>query len=347
MAFAFVLSCTTSFAQFRLEHLDLSVTGGVDGIGFELATPINDRFRVRTGASFLSKSSNDIKFDIEVGEFDPKLTSEQNKALSAERFNKIATTLGGVTGENISQQINIIRDFKFNNFKLLVDYYPWNNKHWYVTAGFYLGNKTIYKYYNTTTNMTELMMVSMYNTMRKSALAEEPLITYDNLSVYLPYTFTSDIIEYGDMGIVIGRYAHDVYAQNDIPWDYDAYDPITGEVLHQKGDIRYAKGDLIHKQGDYYQMQPDENNMVKVNSKVPNVIRPYIGMGYEAFLTKDKRTSLSINAGILGIGTPKSTIHDGIDPDDDLQLDNCKFKDSLPWLPIQPVFNLRITRRLF
>jgi len=347
MAFAFVLSCTTSFAQFRLEHLDLSVTGGVDGIGFELATPINDRFRVRTGASFLSKSSNDIKFDIEVGEFDPKLTSEQNKALSAERFNKIATTLGGVTGENISQQINIIRDFKFNNFKLLVDYYPWNNKHWYVTAGFYLGNKTIYKYYNTTTNMTELMMVSMYNTMRKSALAEEPLITYDNLSVYLPYTFTSDIIEYGDMGIVIGRYAHDVYAQNDIPWDYDAYDPITGEVLHQKGDIRYAKGDLIHKQGDYYQMQPDENNMVKVNSKVPNVIRPYIGMGYEAFLTKDKRTSLSINAGILGIGTPKSTIHDGIDPDDDLQLDNSKFKDSLPWLPIQPVFNLRITRRLF
>ena len=346
-AFAFVLSCATSSAQFRLEHLDLSVTAGLpDGIGFELATPISDRFRIRTGASFFSKSSYDIKFDIEVGEFDPKLTYEQNKALSTEKFNKIATTLGGVTGEKLDQQINIIRDFSFNNFKLLFDYYPWETKHWYITAGFYWGNSAIHKYYNTTTNMTELMMVTMYNNMRQSALAEEPLITYNGHSVYLPYTFTSDIIDYGDMGIVIGQYRHDVYAQNDILWEYDSFDPITGETLHQKGDVRYAKGDLIHKQGDYYYMQPDENNMVKANSKI-NSFRPYIGIGYEAFLTKDKRTSISFNAGLLFINIPETTLHDGLVISKDLWLNNKDFEDSLPWRPPYPVFNLRITRRLF
>ncbi|MCR4836436.1 MAG: hypothetical protein K5899_08665 [Bacteroidaceae bacterium] len=346
IALAFVLSGTNSFAQFRLEHLDLSVTGGSDGIGFELATPINDRFRIRTGASFFSKSSNDIKFDIEVGEFDPKLTLEQNKALSAEKFNKIATTLGGVTGEKLNQQVNIIRDISFNNFKLLFDFYPWQNKHWYITAGFYWGNNTIYKYYNTTADMTELMMVTMYNNMRKSALAEEPLITYNGHSVYLPYTFTSDIVDYGDMSIVIGQYKHDVYAQDDILWDYDSFDPITGEVLHQKGDVRYAKGDLIHKQGDFYHMQPDENNMVKSNSKI-NSFRPYVGMGYEAFLTKDKRTSLSINAGLLFIKIPRTTLHDGTNIDDDLWLNNRDFEKSLPCSPLYPIFNMSITRRLF
>lgn len=345
-AIVFVLSCTTSSAQFRLNHLDLSVTGGSDGVGFELATPISDRFRLRTGASFLKMSSNDIKFDIEVGDFDPQLTLEQNKALSAEKFTKIATTLGGVTGEQLDQQISIIRDYSFNNFKLLIDFYPWKKKNWYFTAGFFWGNNTIHKYYNTTTDMTELMMVTMYNNMRKSALAEEPLITYNGHSVYLPYSFTSDIIDYGDMSIVIGQYQHDVYAQNDILWDYDAIDPVTGEILHQKGDIRYAKGDLIHKQGDYYHMQPDENNMVKANSRI-NSFRPFIGMGYETFLTKDKRTSLSLNVGLLFINIPKTSTHDRLDVDNDLWLTNRDFEESLPWSPPYPVFNLRITRRLF
>ena len=345
-AIAFVISNTTSFAQFRLEHLDLSVTGGCDGVGFELATPINNKFRLRTGASFFSGSANDIKFDIEMGDYNPLLSREQNKELSAEKFYKIANTLEGVTSEKIEKEVSIINNFSFNNFKLLVDYYPLKNKHWHVTAGFYWGNRTIQKFYNTTTDMTELMVVTMYNNMRKSALAEEPLLTYNNLSVYLPATFTSDIIEYGDMSIVIGEYSHDIYAKEDIFWDHDALDPITGEYLYQKGDLRYAKGDLIHKSGDIYQMQPDETNMVKVNTKV-NSFRPYIGMGYDAFITKDKRTSLSFNAGLMYYGKLEITTHDGLNVNKDLIIHNSKFEDSLFSSSFYPVINLKITRRLF
>lgn len=347
----FVASCTTSFAQIQLNHLDLSVTGGTTGIGFDLATPLNDKFRIRVGASFLPKFQKHMAFDIEVGDINPDLTPEQNAQLSAEKFQKLADTFGGIAGETIDKEVDILGERSFNNFKFLVDYYPFkDNKHWHLTAGFYWGSSTFAQAYNTAACMTELMTVSTYNNMRKSAMAEEPLITYNNLSVYLPYTFSSDIIEYGDMGIVIGNYSHDIFAKEDIFWDYDALDPISGDILHEKGDLRYAKGELIHKAGDPYKMYPDEDNMVKVTAKT-NSFRPYIGMGYETALTKDKRTSLSVNAGMLFWGgAPTITTHEGINVKKDLMDLKGKFADnvnSLSHLNVYPVFTLRITRRLF
>ncbi|MCR5314771.1 MAG: hypothetical protein K6E52_02595 [Bacteroidaceae bacterium] len=347
----FVASCTTSFAQIQLNHLDLSVTGGTTGLGFDLAAPINDKFRVRIGASFLPTHQKHMKFDTEVGDYNPALTPEQNAQQSAEKFQKLSSAFSGIAGETIDKEIDILGERSFNNFKLLVDYYPFkNNKHWHLTAGFYWGSSTFAKAYNTATCMTELMAVTMYNNMRKSAMAEEPLITYNNLSVYLPYTFNSDIVEYGDMSIVLGKYSHDIYAQEDILWDFDALDPISGAILHEKGDIRYAKGDLIHKAGDPYQMLPDEDNMVKVTAKT-NSFRPYLGMGYETSLTKDKRTSISVNAGILlWGGSPEITTHEGINVKKDLMDLKGKFADnvnSLSHLNVYPVFTLRLTRRLF
>ncbi len=347
----FVASCTTSFAQIQLNHLDLSVTGGTTGLGFDLAAPINDKFRVRIGASFLPTHQKHMNFDTEVGDYNPALTPKQNAQQSAEKFQKLSSAFSGIAGETIDKEIDILGERSFNNFKLLVDYYPFkNNKHWHLTAGFYWGSSTFAKAYNTATCMTELMAVTMYNNMRKSAMAEEPLITYNNLSVYLPYTFNSDIVEYGDMSIVLGKYSHDIYAKEDILWDFDALDPISGAILHEKGDIRYAKGDLIHKAGDPYQMLPDEDNMVKVTAKT-NSFRPYLGMGYETSLTKDKRTSISVNAGILlWGGSPEITTHEGINVKKDLMDLKGKFADnvnSLSHLNVYPVFTLRLTRRLF
>ena len=347
----FVASCTTSFAQIQLNHLDLSVTGGTTGLGFDLAAPINDKFRVRIGASFLPTHQKHMIFDTEVGDYNPALTPEQNAQQSAEKFQKLSSAFSGIAGETIDKEIDILGERSFNNFKLLVDYYPFkNNQHWHLTAGFYWGSSTFAKAYNTATCMTELMAVTMYNNMRKSAMAEEPLITYNNLSVYLPYTFNSDIVEYGDMSIVLGKYSHDIYAKEDILWDFDALDPISGAILHEKGDIRYAKGDLIHKAGDPYQMLPDEDNMVKVTAKT-NSFRPYLGMGYETSLTKDKRTSISVNAGILlWGGSPEITTHEGINVKKDLMDLKGKFADnvnSLSHLNVYPVFTLRLTRRLF
>ena len=49
---------------------------------------------------------------------------------------------------------------------LLVDVFPFkNNKHWHFTAGFYWGNSTIGKAYNTTEDMPSLVAVGIYNNM--------------------------------------------------------------------------------------------------------------------------------------------------------------------------------------
>jgi hypothetical protein len=74
-------------------------------------------------------------------------------------------------------------------------------------------------------------------------------------------------------------------------------------------------------------------------------------MGYETSLTKDKRTSISVNAGILlWGGSPEITTHEGINVKKDLMDLKGKFADnvnSLSHLNVYPVFTLRLTRRLF
>ena len=341
----------TCLAQMQMNHLDLSVTGGTIGIGFDLAMPIKDQWQVRAGASFMPKFEKRMQFGIEVGDYDPSLSAEQNAERSATRFNKLANALGNLAGENISKDVNLVGVPSLNNFKLLVDYFPFKeNRHWHVTVGFFWGKATIAEAYNKEADMTSLMAITIYNTMRRSAMAEKPLINYNGLAVSLPPAFTADIVEYGDMSMVIGEYSHDVYAQQDILWDYTEYDPITGDELHKEGDVRYNKGDLIHKAGDPYHMLPNEENMVKVTAKT-NSFRPYVGIGYDTPLTKDKRTSISFDAGIMFWGgTPEIKTHDGTNILNDLQNLRGTFADrvnSVSNYKVFPVLNLRLTRRLF
>lgn len=342
---------TISFAQVDLNHLDISVTAGSTGIGFDIAMPVNDLIQVRAGASFMPHFQKTMEYGIEVGDLDPNLSTAENAALSTSRFNDLAKLLEDVTGDKINQNINMIGEPTFNNFKLLVDFFPFKeNKHWHFTMGFYWGSSEVAKAFNTTSGMTSLMGMAMYNNMYKNANSEQPLIEYNGQSIYLPSGFTEKITEYGEMGVVIGEYSHDIYAQENVYWDYTAYDAITGETSHEKGDLRYAKGDKMHNAGDEYRLTPDENNMIKANVKT-NSFRPYLGFGYGAAITKDNRTNISFDAGMMFWGgTPTITMHDGTNVINDLQNIRGKFNDYADFvsgLKVYPVINLRLTRRLF
>jgi hypothetical protein len=346
-----IMSVATAQAQIQLNHVDVSVTAGTDGIGFDVGMPVNDYIQVRAGASFMPHMKKHLSFDTAIGEADPTLSDEENKAQSTARLNELCDLLENVTGNPINQNVSTIREATFNNFKFLVDIFPFkNNKHWHVTAGFYLGGSRISKVYNTAADMTTLMGITIYNNMYRSALSENPILEYNGNAIYMPESFTERVLEYGEMGIIVGEYSHDIYADEDVLWDYTAYDPITGDVLHEEGDIRYAKGELMHHKGDEYRITPDENNMLKANAKT-NSFRPYIGVGYSANITKDLRTSISVDAGMLMWGgTPTITMHDGTNVRNDLQNLRGKFADyvdSMSKLKVYPVINLRLTRRLF
>ncbi len=338
-------------AQIQLNRVDLSASVGTDGIGFDIGMPVNDYVQVRAGASFMPHIKRSINFETVIGETDPSLTAEENRARMTERFDALTDMMGSFTTSSIGQGVNAYSEPTFNNFKLLVDIFPFkDNRHWHITAGFYLGNSRVSKVYNKAADMTTLLGITVYNRMYRDALSEEPLLDYNGNYIYLPGSFTDRIIEYGEMGILVGEYSHDIYADEDILWDYTAYDPITGDILHEEGEVRYAKGDLIHRKGDEYRITPDGDNMLKATAKT-NSFRPYLGVGYSTSITKDNRTAIAVDAGmLLWGGAPEITMHDGTNVLKDLQNLRGKFADyadRMSRLKVYPVISLRITRRLF
>jgi hypothetical protein len=97
-------------------------------------------------------------------------------------------------------------------------------------------------------------------------------------------------------------------------------------------------------------MLPGEDNLVKATVKV-NKFKPYLGFGYGGPITKDKRTSISFDAGILFWGgTPSIITHDGTDLINDIENLNGKVKDyvnTIKGFKVYPEISIRITQRLF
>ena len=82
----------------------------------------------------------------------------------------------------------------------------------------------------------------------------------------------------------MGTYSHDVVAQQDV---YDA-----------NGNLRHRKGDVIRRAGETVRMVPDDDDMIRYDVHV-NKFKPYFGVGYELAVSKDKRSTIGIDAGVL------------------------------------------------
>lgn len=373
MSFAAISTLISVNAQTEdkkfLNELEFSLSAGSTGIGFDFSAPIGDMVKVRVGADFVPSFTKKMNFGVEVGEYvyNPDLTPEENDAAKHElmnsRFDKMSQMLESFTGMKVNNSIDMLGEPSLNTFKVLVDVYPFVDKHWHLTGGFYVGSRNIAKAYNTTEDMTSLMSVTMYNSMYKRAVAEEPLIDYNGFGVYLPPNITETIRSYGTMAVEMGTVDHDILASEDIYWDYSEYDPLTGMPIHEKGDLRCAKGDVLYKEGDQYRMTPDDDNMVKATARA-NAFRPYIGFGYGGPITKDGRASVSFDAGMMFWGgSPSLNIQttEGIDKDGNKvysKVDMCRdlrdisgkvgtTVDFIKSFVVYPVLNLRVSFRLF
>ena len=116
-----------------LQHLDVSITLGTTGVGFDLASPIGDYLQVRAGYAFMPRFHHNMSFGVQVGEtYDDAV------------FNRLAFMMESFTGYRVDNKIEMIGEPTFNNAKLLVDVFPFkNNKHWHFTAGVYWGPSKI------------------------------------------------------------------------------------------------------------------------------------------------------------------------------------------------------------
>lgn len=355
-----------SSAQFELgeaykksdyfNHLDVSFTAGSTGLGFDLAMPVGNYVQVRSGGTFMPHFDYKMKFGIQVGD-DP--------AESAYRFERLSGILGAFSGCKVKDHVDMIGSPTFNNFKLLVDVFPLENKKWHVTAGIYVGGSKIAKSYNTPEAVSSLAAVSMYNNMYWNIYNEEPVFRDEKYGTFeFPPEVNNAFLYYGTMSMVVGYFKEDYYAKGDVLYTHDVYqydedgfveyDNEGNKIcLHHAGDPNdpeFRKGDFMYHKGDAYRMYPDIDNMVRANALV-NKVRPYIGIGYSTDLTRDKNLSFSVDCGaMMWGGSPKLVTHEGIDMAKDLERINGqvdRYVKIFNRFKCFPVLELRLSHRLF
>lgn len=324
------------------QHLDVSVTAGTTGIGFDVASPVTEWAQLRLGYEFMPRFTKRMSFDMTINGQPAKSYDEEGNRQET-RFDKLKDFLYSFTGFDIEDHADMIGKPTINNFKMLVDVFPFqNDKRWHFTAGFYWGPSKFAEAVNSTEAMVSLVSAGIYNKMYESAKTGAPLISFDpeqfptlaGVGIEMPAEVRAKFIQYGDMGFVVGYFSHDIYNPD-------------GSVLKSKSMP--------------YIVEPDEDGMVRVTAS-SNSFKPYFGFGYGGNLLKkrdDWKISFDCGAMFWG-GTPDLIIHHG------LKLSNGKYRDiSLTddvenisgqvgtyvdlfnAFKVFPVVSLRITKRIF
>lgn len=300
-------------------HLDGAVTLGTTGIGVDLAMPVGKMVQVRTGFTFFPHYEQTMSFGVKVGDDDdPKVQKK--------KFDKLKETLNEMFAFDVDRNIDMEGKPMLKNFKLLVDVFPFRNKHWHVTTGFFWGPSTVAYAENAAYDATSLVSVAIYNKMYdRIAVSYEsmkrmeegdpadpiPYITINGQSLYAGKELYDKFQSYGRMGVHVGDY----------------------------------------KDGTPYRMEPDADNMVSCRVKVNN-FRPYLGFGYGGRLFKGSdRVHVSFDCGAMFWGgTPKVLTHDGVDLAKDVENIGGKVGRYVKFfkaLKVYPVLELRIAHRIF
>lgn len=321
ITFSIALLCATSFSATAQDtkpfgNLDLGVTLGTTGVGFDVAMPVHDMVKLRTGFEFMPRFNYDMHFNVESfgGQGTP----------SGSTLDRMSEVLYGLTGFKVDQNVTMKGKPTMWNFKFLVDVYPFKNKHWHVTAGFHWGPSKIAEAVNAIEDSPSLFAVGMYNHLYDCAYYDKPIIILDDIGeISFDKNMRKRFINMGRMGIPLGTFTHDMTDANGI----------------------------AHKQGETYYMEPNENSMVYADATT-NSFKPYVGFGYEGRLIKGNDDyHIGFDAGVMFWGgTPSIITHEGVDLSKDVENIGGKVGDYAKFVKgvkAFPVLNLRITRTIF
>ena len=311
------------------KHLDVGVTMGSTGLGIDVASPIGKYVQVRTGFEIMPRFEKSLHFDIQ------SFGYNDSGELQTSQFDKMADKLEALTNYRATPSVEMIGKPTFWNYKLLVDVFPFRNKHWHITAGFHWGPAKIAEAVNALNDAPSLVAVNIYNKLYEKA--ERGDVIYNGMAL------GSDWLQYGRMGIHLGDYV-DRYVTKTVV-DYDEYGDFIGS--HEEY-VLDANGNKINEP---YRMEPDNNCTVSATVKV-NSFRPYLCFGYGGRLLKnDDLYNVSFDAGLMFWGgTPAIITHDGTNLSKDVTNIGGKvgdYVDLISGVKVYPVINLRITRRIF
>ena len=304
-------------------HLDASITVGSTGIGFDLAMPVGDYVQIRTGAAFFPHIKLKMTYGLEMTGDSEKENEEEDTddTPTTERmtsFEKAARVLKETTGREVSPTAVP----RYNNFKFLVDVFPFKDKRWHITAGFYIGNTNFARAYNRTEDMPNLLSVNLYNHLIDKLKDGGDIFTWEGEAVSIPEQLKESALRNGYIAVPFG------VLKNDVVKD----------------------GQLVYHKGDTYYVMPAEDNMIHTEGYI-NKFKPYIGFGYGGHLFKGSDTMISFDAGMMFWGgSPKLVTHDGVDLVHDLPKIRGQVGSTVEFVKaftVFPVINLRLTQRIF
>lgn len=337
-------------------HLELATTVGTTGIGIDVATPLGKHAKLRAGISYMPRFEINSTFRVQVGDSLDKKWDKNGNRLPT-KFDKLSGYLKAFTGYDVDDEVQMICKPTYYNFKLLVDIFPFPNKHWHITGGFFLGPSEIARAYNKTEEMPSLLSVSMWNMLHEKAVNWEPIYG----DIFMPEALEKKLIEYGRMGFHAGDYLQNgpmlpnleaeplAFTETGAP--IYAYDENSNPIFEKVKTDEKGKVVRAYSKGDPYMMVPDgTTGMVQAYIKT-NRFKPYVGFGYGGSISKDKLTELSFDAGVMFWGgTPKMVTHDGTDLTHDVE--NVKGKlgryvSTAKFFKFFPVLEIRISRRIF
>ena len=241
-------------------HLELSVSAGDDGIGFEAGLPLGQMLRVRTGYSFMPHLKVPATFGVQVGEKKEDRYDGNGNRLET-RFDKLSKMLYDFTGYNVDDRVDMIITPTYKNFKFLIDVFPFKDKNWYVTAGFYAGPSRFARADNSVIDAPTLIAAGMYNNMYINCYYQEPIM----FGVELTPEYRNKILNWGRMGMHVGDF--------------------KGQYREDGSPVPFI-------------LEPDVDGMVHVEMKV-NRFKPYVGFGYGRTIDKASKWRVSGDCGVL------------------------------------------------
>lgn len=294
-----------------LNHLDVAVTGGTGGLGFDIAAPVTEWAQLRIGGEFRPFKTYHATFGMEMAE---GMTKEQQ----AKYFSKIDEIMMSTIGTKISRNVKMSGDLKMNNFKFLVDIFPIKkHRNFHVTVGFYYGNNTIVEVQNTQESVRNLAIMNSFNSVYRKAIANESLIDFEAIGIdnsggakfeavynkllrwgmssrtpethYDALTETTMtnpyFAEYG-ISVPVGAFNHDIIAPEDIYWDSDEYlynvsynehhvaeftDGTYFSEDFEQNSYRHRKGELRYRKGEVVHKAGDKMRVVPDDENLVNV----------------------------------------------------------------------------
>lgn len=183
-------------------HMDLGITVSATGLGADIAMPVGDYVRLRTGFTYMPRFQMKTNFGVEMN----------GKTVDADKLRRMKDMMKSFTGVPMQDNVDIIMKPTWGNFKFLVDIMPFkNNKHWNLTLGFYAGPSRIGKAVNTEEAFPTLVAVNTYNSIYNRVCKGEDLFVYERsngniASASLPQELLDKVVDTGMMGMPLGTF---------------------------------------------------------------------------------------------------------------------------------------------